>query len=70
MSIEQRIAKLGLNPRKALYDYEIENFARNRKIKHWRGVFDRETLPKLSFPKEAIIINLDDVENPVLIGWP
>ena len=64
MTIEQRLLKLGLNPRKALYDYEIENFARNHKIKYWRGVFDREKLPKSSFSKEAIIINLDDAENP------
>lgn len=64
MNTYDRLRKLGLNPNKPLYDYEIERFAKKKNIKYWRGVFNRELLPQNSFSKEAIILNLDDVENP------
>jgi len=64
MNPEQRLRKLGFTSQDALYDYEIENFAKQRKIRYWRGVYDRQKLPKKPLRKEAIIINLDDYENP------
>lgn len=55
---------LGLKTNKGLYDYEIREYARKFKITHFKGVYDRQNLPKKTSTFESFIVNLDDIENP------
>lgn len=46
-------------PNRPLYDYELLNYARTLKLKHFRGIFMNDTLPRIPWVKESAIINLD-----------
>ena len=47
-------------PNKPLNNFELMDAAKQLKIKHFRGVFLRDTLPKRPKKNECGIINLDD----------
>lgn len=46
-------------PKRALYDIELQKYAKRLKIPHFRGVFMRDTLPEGSKVYESGILNLD-----------
>lgn len=64
LSTVQRLKKLGLRTKRGLYDYEIDVYADQFNIRNYRGVCDRQRLPDFPWQYEAIIVNLDDVDNP------
>lgn len=64
MGTIRRLNKLGLTSNRALYDYEIQNYADKFNIDHFRGVYDRENLPRKPLKYESFVLNLDDIENP------
>ncbi len=49
-----------LNP---LSNFDLEKLAKELKIKNFRGVFMRDTLPYKIKEKECGIVNLDSIEN-------
>ncbi len=49
-----------LNP---LSNIDLENMAKELKIKNFRGVFMRDTLPNKIKAKECGIVNLDSIKN-------
>lgn len=52
-------------PQRALTDRDILKFAKQLKIKNFRGVFMRNEMPKKgSWKKESGVVNLDDKKNP------
>ncbi|KAJ8939269.1 hypothetical protein NQ318_015227 [Aromia moschata] len=53
-------------PRRALFDIDLMKYAKLLKIKHFRGVFMRDSLRSIHPPRrlECAIINLDSTEGP------
>jgi len=49
-------------PSHALSDVELRYFAREARIKSFRGVYMRDTLPRRPLKYEKAIINLDSLE--------
>lgn len=49
---------------RALNELEMQRFAEKLKIKHFRGVFMRDRLPKKAFLSECAVINLDSIHGP------
>lgn len=47
-----------------LTDIDIYSYATKLQIKHFRGVFMRDNLPKRAYARESAIINLDDYDGP------
>lgn len=56
-SFKKRISKL---PQRPLTDQDLLEVAKQWKIKYFRGVFSRDTLPKKIRVREKGIVNLDD----------
>ncbi len=48
---------------RALSNFDLEKLAKELRIKNFRGVFMRDTLPNKIKDKECGIVNLDSVEN-------
>lgn len=51
-------------PKRALYDYELEKYAKKLGIHSFRGIFMRDTLPRQPNTNESAIVNLDISDNP------
>ena len=51
--------KIKLPAKKALTDYDILHYVHKYKIKNFRGVFDRDNLPKKPYKYESGVVNLD-----------
>ena len=53
-----------LIPVKPLTNYDVNMYAKQLKIKNYRGNYMRDTLPKEIRTRECAIINLDSIKNP------
>lgn len=51
-------------PERALTNIDIHKYVKKLKIKHFRGVFMRDSLPKKIHQVETGVINLDDQDGP------
>lgn len=51
-------------PDHALFDYEVEKYAKMMKIAHFRGVFSLDKLPLAPHTNESAVINLALERNP------
>jgi hypothetical protein len=49
---------------RAMDEADIYTFASILKIKHFRGVFMRDTLPERPWINESAIVNLDSIQGP------
>jgi len=60
-----------ISPNKTLSNFEIEDTAKKIGLKHFRGVFLRDTLPKKPKRNECAIMNLDDTsgDGTHWVGW-
>lgn len=50
-------------PNRALYDFEINEYAKHEKISHFRGVYCIDRLPAAPRREEAAVVNLDFEKN-------
>ncbi|KAF0759201.1 death-associated inhibitor of apoptosis 1-like [Aphis craccivora] len=64
----REIKKLTL-PNRALYDFEISEYAKRAKISHFRGVYCIDRLPVAPRREEAAVVNLDFEKIRARIGY-
>lgn len=56
--------KKKLTKQKEMSNYDLAKAAKTMRLKSFRGVFMRDTLPKFPLKNESGILNLDSVLNP------